>query len=413
MYYYKHKDKFIFSQLEYPELEPAAEQEFIDYDDLIYYLQVIDPYKSRRSFCVSTPALLDLKEENLQLLQLQDDCCSQIPEWILNKIAKNQIKSLNTSYPNWMECLKEESHRPWRVNLVGLGDVGSNLLLGLKLLGENKISEIGIYDIDASKVTRWEFETGQILFPNAIASPKIFAVEEQKLFDCDMFVFCVTVGIPSLDSKDVDVRMAQFEGNSKVISLYAKKARESGFKGIFAVVSDPVDLLCKKVLLQSNTNEIGEYDFKGLSPEQIRGYGLGVMHARAAYYAAQSRETQHYLKEGRAYGPHGEYLVIADSLQNYNSEISLKLTEQARRANLELRKHGYKPYIAPALSSGAIAIIDTISGNWNYSATYMGGTYMGALNKLLPSGTVLEQNHLPELLIKRLYNSYKELEKII
>jgi len=30
--------------------------------------------------------------------------------------------------------------------------------------------------------------------------------------------------------------MAQFEGNSKIISIYARKAREKLFKGIFAVV---------------------------------------------------------------------------------------------------------------------------------------------------------------------------------
>jgi malate/lactate dehydrogenase len=228
-----------------------------------------------------------------------------------------------------------------------------------------------------------------------------------------MFVFCVTVGIPSLDSKGIDVRMAQFEGNAKIISLYAKKAREAGFKGIFSVVSDPVDLLCKKALIQSNTNEAGEYDFKGLAPEQIRGYGLGVMHARAVYYASQAADTSHYLSEGRAFGPHGQHLVIADSIQNYNNEISIKLTEQTRNANLELRKHGFKPYIAPALSSGAISIMDTLNGNWHYSATYMGGVYMGARNKLVPAGIVLEQYKMPVNLISRLNDSYKELESII
>jgi malate/lactate dehydrogenase len=346
-------------------------------------------------------------------LQLYDTSNEELPEWILEKADKGNIKAINTCYHNWQDSLEDMPPASWRINLVGLGDVGSTLLIGLKLLGERKISEIGIYDIDAAKVNRWEFEANQILFPNQAASPSIFAVEENKLFDCDMFVFCVTVGIPALNSKGVDVRMAQFEGNSKIIGLYAQKAREAGFKGIFAVVSDPVDLLCKKVLIQSNTDETGTYDFKGLAPEQIRGYGLGVMNARAAYYAARSEHTKHYLSEGRAFGPHGEHLVIANSIVNYNDDLSVKLTEQARNANLELRKHGYKPYIAPALSSGAIAIMDTINGNWQYSATYIGGVYMGARNKLLPSGTVLEQNHIPEVLMKRLSHSYKELERIL
>jgi hypothetical protein len=413
MYYYKYKDKYLFSQSEYSSLQPVEEQDLVNCNDIIYYLLAMDPQKSRKSFCISVGSLFNLKEENLQLLQTQGDISEELSPWMLDKAARNQVKAVNTSYPHWQACLEDTPPSFWRVNIVGLGDVGSTLLVGLKLLGANKISQIGIFDIDPSKVIRWEFESNQILFPNQVQSPKVFAVNEKELFDCDMFVFCVTVGIPSLDSKDIDVRMAQFEGNSRVISLYAKKAREAGFKGIFAVVSDPVDLLCKKALIESNINENGKYDFMGLSPEQIRGYGLGVMHARAVYYAAKSEHTRHYVKDGRAFGPHGEHLVIADSIQNYNNEASIMLTKQTRKANLELRQHGYKPYVAPALSSGAIAIMDTLYGNWHYSATYMGGVYMGARNRFVPAGTILEQYNIPEQLMTRLYDSYKELESII
>ena len=84
-----------------------------------------------------------------------------------------------------------------------------------------------------------------------------------------------------MGEKQKDVRMKQFEGNSKIISDYAQKAREKSFKGIFAIISDPVDLLCKVVFLASNKNICGNFDFKGLAADQIRGYGLGVMYARS------------------------------------------------------------------------------------------------------------------------------------
>jgi len=116
-------------------------------------------------------------------------------------------------------------------------------------------------------------------------------------------------------------------------------------------------------------------DFKGLTPEQIRGYGLGVMHARACYYAGQDPRTAHYLKEGRAFGPHGKDLVIADSIKNYNEDLSIYLTNKTIEANMQVRAAGFKPYIAPALSSGSLSIIDTIRGKWHYSATYMGGIH--------------------------------------
>lgn len=413
MNYYKYRDKYVFSKKEYSYMQPASEQEVFASQSLMYYLTELDAAKSRRSFALSDPFLLELQQEGLQLLQLPDSVSPALPSQLEGKLAQGMVKAINTNYPNWEDSLTDTLPKSWRVNIVGLGDVGSNLLIGLRLLGGDAISKIGIFDIDPHKMTRWELETNQILYPNPTPSPKVFAAMEEELFDCDMFVFCVTVGIPSVDTKGIDVRMVQFEGNSKIISLYAKKARKAGFKGIFAVVSDPVDLLCKKALIESNTDENGIYDFKGLAPEQIRGYGLGVMHARAVYYANQSSETMHYLQEGRAFGPHGEHLIIADSMTNYNQELSLLLTQKARTANLELRSHGYKPFVAPALSSGTISLLETIKGNWHYSATYMGGVYMGARNKLTEAGTTLERYDIPEELMTRLCISYKELERII
>lgn len=413
MYYYRYKDKYAFSLKEYKELEPALESELVQCNDTVFLLLEQKAEKFRRSFCLSSSSLIEIEKEDLGLLQKKQASAFSFPAWVTEKLSQRQVKAINTAYPDWQGVFEEELPKQWRINLIGLGDVGSTLLIGLRLLGADKISQIGIYDIDPLKITRWEFETSQIRYPDSDKLPPVTPLTEATLFDCDMFVFCVTVGIPALDSKGIDVRMAQLEGNGRIISLYAKKAREAAFKGVFAVVSDPVDLLCKKALLASNINQEGHYDFRGLAPEQIRGYGLGVMHSRAAYYAAKTPELQHYLQEGRAFGPHGQHLVVADSITHYNQERSLQLTEKARNANLELREHGFKPYVAPALSSGAIAILETISGHWHYSATYLGGVYMGARNRLLKSGTELEQYELPEQLISRLSHSYKELESIL
>ena len=171
-------------------------------------------------------------------------------------------------------------------------------------------------------------------------------------------------------------------------------------------------MLCKAAFDFSNTDDCGRLDFNGLAPEQIRGYGLGVMHARAAYFAGLDRETAHYIREGRAFGPHGEGLVIADSIENYNDRFSRYLTEKTKTANLEVRKLGYKPYIAPALSSGALSILATIRGQWHYSATFLGGVYMGARNRLNASGIELERLPIPEELFLRLKNTYESLRKM-
>lgn len=414
MFYYILDKKVLFSSIRYDGLEEISENAAKENEDTVYLLKKIQPLKSRRSFCVSDPSLVFLEEEGLNLLQKNELVDYTLPKWIIDKINMRQVTCINTEYPNWRNVIKHSSPQKWKVNVLGLGDVGGTLITGLRLLGGDCISQVGIYDRGENKKKRWTLEANQILsaFDERVY-PEIRGVSLEELFDCDMFVFCASVGVPPVGEQVKDVRMIQFEGNSKLLATYANMARKYGFKGIFAVVSDPVDLLCKSVFLSSNTNESGEIDYKGLAPEQIRGYGLGVMHARAAYYASLKPETSHYLKEGRAYGPHGDGLIIADSIDNYSSDISMYLTKKAKEANLEVRETGFKPYIAPALSSGSLSLLATIRGDWHYSTTYMGGVFMGAKNRLISTGTEIERLILPKPLLERLQETYKKLESII
>ena len=112
--------------------------------------------------------------------------------------------------------------------------------------------------------------------------PQVQIISKEQLFACDVFIFCATAGVPELADKS-DVRLAQYQRNAAIIKEYALLARKQKFTGLFAVVSDPVDLLCQTALWESNKNSQGDFDGLGLFPEQIEGYGLGVMHARAKY----------------------------------------------------------------------------------------------------------------------------------
>ena len=414
MFFYKLKDKVIISQSEHNELNRISESEAKESKGIIYALSRINPLRSRRSFSITDPSLIFLGEEGFHLLQKSGNIDSALPSWLMKRIKEKGVSSLNTEYPDWQEVLTYQFPLRWRVNIAGLGDVGGILLAGLRLLGGSCIESIGIYDKNIDSVKRWELEANQIFCPfTANKFPEVYQLGEENIFDCDMFVFCATTGVPSLGEEQEDVRMKQFEGNSKIISDYARKAREKSFKGIFAIISDPVDLLCKVVFLASNKDISGEFDFKGLAADQIRGYGLGVMYARAVYYSKQNTETAKYNREGRAFGPHGQGLVIVDSLKKYNESLSEMLTDQTVKANLEVRKTDFKPYVAPALSSGSYPLIATMSGKWHYSATFMGGVFMGAKNRLLKSGTEIERLDLPINLIEKIKESYKDLGNIL
>ena len=303
-------------------------------------------------------------------------------------------------------------HGKKRVNLVGLGDVGGMLLTGLKLLGGDVISEIGIYS-PGDTMRRYEYEMNQIAYPGGeYPLPEVLMVEKDALFDCDVFLFCASKAVPALDSGVKDVRMYQYEANREIVGEYAKMAREKGFRGLFAVVSDPVDPLCKAAYVESNTNESGILDGKGLLPNQIKGYGLGVMNSRAAYFARRDARFKSFLTEGRAFGPHGKDLVIANSIKHYDDELSKELTHLTVEANLRVREIGFKPYIAPAISSGAISILLTLRGQWHYSSNYWGGVFLGCRNRMTADGPEVEQLPLCEALYRRIEHAYQELQKI-
>ncbi|WP_245157094.1 lactate dehydrogenase [Anaerovorax sp. IOR16] len=344
-------------------------------------------------------------------------------DWIKEKIQNGLLGFVNLSRQSkerWMEEIEKEIEdavekplKKLKVSVLALGDVGGTLLTALKLLGGDVIDQIGIWDINPSVCKRWEYEMNQTAYPwQYDILPSVNILEEKELFDCDIFIFCASKGIPPVGSKETDVRMAQFHANREIIRKYAKMARIKSFRGRFAVVSDPVDPLCREAFFASNEAEDGNFDGKGLRPEQIQGYGLGVMNSRAAYYAKKDDQYASFLTEGRAFGPHGNDLVIANSIKNYDDLLSKNLTKLAVEANLKTREEGFKPYIAPALSSAAISILLTLRGEWHYSSNFLGGIFMGCKNKLSRIGLEMEALSLPEALYGRLEKAYRGLEEI-
>ena len=377
-----------------------------------------EPGSCRASFKVNNKMLLSAPEENVSWLnsnKLEKLAPVEIPAWVEEMIAAGKVRAVNASHPRFEEILAfQPKEGKKRVHVLAIGDVGSMLLTGLHLLGGDVISSIGICDISEQVTARWEFEENQIAYPwDYDALPEVDIVKPEQLFDCDVFVFVASKGIPPVGSGIKDVRMYQFENNSKIIGHYAKMAREKNFKGLFCAVSDPVDPLAKTAFLESNKNENGELDYMGLLPEQIQGFGLGVMNARAAYYAKRDERFTQFLTEGRSFGPHGQDLVVADSIENYNDELSKELTQLTVTANLHMRAIGYKPFVAPAFSSGAISILMCLRGQWHCGSVFLGGIYMGVKNRYTANGLEAEILPLPDALYDRIVFAEENLKAII
>lgn len=443
MYYYKIGDKICCSfngNLSYEKAEmphPGTP---------LTFLFEREPGTGRESFKVNSPLLLFQEAENVswlssRKLEAQAETMKkklaestekaegsgasesgaaakvncELDEAVKAAITQGMMRAVNRLHPDFDTILAEKPQKTKkRVHVLAIGDVGSTLLTGLHLLGGDCISSIGICDISDKVTARWEFEENQIAYPWSYdALPEVDVVKPEDLFKCDVFVFVASKGIPPVGSGVKDVRMYQFENNSKIVAQYARQARAEHFRGLFAVVSDPVDPLAKTAWLESNKDENGVLDLKGLRPEQVQGFGLGVMNARAAYYAKRDGRFSQFLTEGRSFGPHGQDLVIADSIANYNDALSKELTQLTVTANLHMRAIGFKPFIAPAYSSGAISLILMMRGEWHCGSVFMGGIFMGVKNRYTEYGLETEILPLPDALYERIVTAEENLKKIV
>nr|WP_326186145.1 lactate dehydrogenase [uncultured Oscillibacter sp.] len=338
----------------------------------------------------------------------------ELPPEVSGSLRAGTLTAVDLRHPRWRDALAFTAPRPGkkRVHLLAVGDVGGTLLTALKLLGGDVISAIGIRDLNENAVARWTAEMGQIAWPwDYGALPEVEPVTADRLFDCDIFLFAATKAIPPVGSGVRDVRMAQFDANRPLVESFARQARTAGFRGLFIVLSDPVDPLCGAAWLASNTAPDGTVDHLGLLPEQVQGFGLGVMTARAAYYAKRDPRFAGFLAEGRAFGPHGQGLVVANSIEHYDDALSRELTELVIAANLRIRELGFKPYVAPAVSSGAMQLLLALRGDWHCGSVCLGGVWFGVKNRFTPHGLEVETLDLPDALFARLRETEARLRE--
>ena len=409
-YYYEKNGHLLASDHENKDLQPAVPHSGVP----VAYLIKDDPVRGRGRFKVSHSGQL-AAPHGMEVLDASRLTAFPLDDTLQFAMEAGRLSAVNYSRTGWERMLEAPSGGKKRVNILAIGDVGSTMLIGLKLLGGDMISQIGICDISESMTARWEFEMGQVSLPwNYDAFPEVVVVTPEHLFECDVFVFVASKGIPPVGSAVRDVRMAQFETNAALVRHYARMAREQGFHGLWAAVSDPVDPLAKTAYIESNLNENGEWDGLGLLPEQVQGFGLGVMNARAAYYAKRDERFASFLNEGRAFGPHGDGLWIANSLDHYDESLSAELTELTKTANLKMRELGFKPYAAPALSSGALSLLLTLRGEWHCGSVFLDGIYMGCKNRYTDAGIETELlPAIPDALYAHLQDAAETLKAII
>ena len=121
------------------------------------------PGTGRDTFPVTAPSLLTTEEGVSTLVTAEEP---ETDPALAAAIAAGRVRAVNLTHPRYEELLSPLRRRERvRVNLLALGDVGSTLLMGLRLLGGDVIDSIGICDVRENVPQRWEMELNQIISP--------------------------------------------------------------------------------------------------------------------------------------------------------------------------------------------------------------------------------------------------------
>ena len=78
-----------------------------------------------------------------------------------------------------------------------------------------------------------------------------------------------------------------------------------------------------------------------------------------------------------------------------------------------MRALGFKPYIAPGLSSACVSVLKTLRGEWHDGAVPMGGAYFGCRTRFTKNGPALLREPIPPALAARLDAAHSELKEFL
>ena len=258
-----------------------------------------------------------------------------------------------------------------KVAIVGVGMVGMSF--AYSMLNQDICDELCLIDINKERAMGEAADLSHGL-PFAPSSMKIYAGEYEDCADMDLVVICA--GAPQLDG---ETRRDLLQKNYKVFKTIVKPVVESGFKGVFLVASNPVDVMTKVVL-----------DLSGFSPERVLGTGTTLDTARLRYMMSDYFKLNPRNVHAYVIGEHGDSEFVAWSnaqisvlpvsqLESYNENmmsVLMKIAVSVRDSAYEIIKAKKATYygIGMVLSRLTRAILNDENSVFTVSA-YLNGQY--------------------------------------
>lgn len=268
------------------------------------------------------------------------------------------------------------NHYRHKVVLVGDGAVGSAFAFSL-LQSNREVDELVIVTRQHDKAVGDALDLADI---TPLTGPTdVFAGNYEDAHDADVVV--ITAGVPR---KPGESRLDLIHKNVKILKEIIKPIIASGFKGVFVISSNPVDLLT------TLTQQIS-----GFPKERVIGTGTSLDTMRLRLILSQRLNISVNAVDAQVLGEHGDssFVTFDEAMINgqpLNKIIQLtpeekdEIEEQVRRAGAKIIQHKGATFygVAKCLSSIVCAIIENqntvipvsapLTGQYGINDLYLG-----------------------------------------
>ncbi|MFV0558858.1 MAG: lactate/malate family dehydrogenase [Enterococcus sp.] len=205
-----------------------------------------------------------------------------------------------------------------KVGIIGLGHVGSTLAYSLVVSGT--VDELVLFEQNEKLASAELYDLVDAQTPLATKT-KITIQAVEKLAELDILVFCP--GKISILT-DANGRFSELKLTSQMVKEWAPQIKQSGFKGILIVITNPCDVIT--TYMQKLT---------GLPSQRVIGTGTLLDTARMKQTVALDLAVDAQVVEGYVYGEHGESQVVAWSTVTIDGRPITDLYTPQELANLK------------------------------------------------------------------------------
>lgn len=283
-----------------------------------------------------------------------------------------------------------------KVILVGTGFVGMSMAYALLNQGNaSGVNELVLIDVLKDKAEGEAMDLCHGL-PCSPSHMKIKAGEYSECKDADIVV--ITAG---LSQKPGQTRLELSNANAKIMKDITEQVVESGFKGIFVVASNPVDLMTKVV------QEVSKFPTR-----KVIGSGTALDTCRLRYLVGDYLNVSNKNVHAYIMGEHGDSSFvpwdhayvgckkIKDIVKDAKKDLSVldKIYVEVRDAAYEIIEKKKATYYGIGL--GLAKIVKTILNNTNEILTvsaYLNGEY-GHKDIYIGVPAIINSNGARELL---------------